>query len=103
MLKIIRLLAKLLPIIKLIKKFSSNSNEKTMLLNLLLNAVKTAASAELSILLEKFKEHNSDEDYQKLLASLKNSFELLQKVAAQTKTKVDDTVVGIVLNSLPND
>lgn len=72
-----------------------------MLLNLLLNAVKTAASAELATLLETFKAHNSEEDYNKLITSLKNSFELLQKVADKTKTKVDDTVVGIVLNSLP--
>lgn len=72
-----------------------------MFLQLLLNAVKTAASAELANLLETFKQHNSEEDYNKLVASLKNSFELLQKVADKTKTKLDDTVVGIVLNSLP--
>jgi hypothetical protein len=72
-----------------------------MFLQLLLNAVKTAASAELSMLLEKFKEHNREEDYKDLVISLQKSFGLLKKVADQTKTKVDDTVVGIVLNSLP--
>lgn len=96
--KIIKLLRVILPIIK---RLGRNPKTKTMFLQLLLNAVKTAASAELATLLEKFKEHNPPEDYDRLIASLKNSFELLQKVADQTKTKIDDTVVGIVLNSLP--
>lgn len=72
-----------------------------MFVNLLLQAISGAASAELTSLLEKFHELNGDDKYNELVASLKNGFSLLNDVVKQTKTKVDDTLVNIVLNALP--
>ena len=87
----------------IINRLRRNRKTDTMFVQLLLNAVKTAASLELAQLLEKFKEHNSEQDYNDLVTALQKSFGLLKKVADQTKTKVDDTVVGIVLNALPTE
>lgn len=72
-----------------------------MFIQLLLNAVSSGATLELKHLLEKFKEINGEEKYQQLVEALRNSFTLLQDVTDKTKTKVDDTVVNIILNSLP--
>lgn len=72
-----------------------------MFLNILLNAVATGATTELTLLLEKFRKLNGDDKYNELVASLKNGFTLLKDVVSQTKTKVDDTLVNIVLNALP--
>lgn len=72
-----------------------------MFVQLLLNAVKAAASGELQNLLEKFKEKNGEEKYQQLIEAIRNSFTLLQDVVDDTKTKIDDTVVAMVLAALP--
>ena len=72
-----------------------------MFVNLLLQALSGAATAEISHLLEKFRELNGEEKYQQLIAALRNSFLLLQDVVDNTKTKIDDTIVGIILKALP--
>lgn len=72
-----------------------------MFLQLLLQAIKGAATEELRHLLEKFKEKNGQEAYDNLIMSLKGSFTLLQDVVDDTKTKVDDTLVAMVLSALP--
>lgn len=72
-----------------------------MFLQILLQAVSGAASLELSTLLEKFRTLNGDDAHDKLVAAMYNSFTLLKTVTDQTKTKVDDTLVGIILNALP--
>ncbi len=72
-----------------------------MFVNLLLQALSGAATAEVSHLLEKFRELNGEEKYRQLVTALRNSFLLLQDVVDDTKTKVDDTLVGIILNALP--
>lgn len=74
-----------------------------MFLQFLLNGVKGAATDELKHLLDKFRELNGADKHDKLVASIKNSFELLQDVTDKTKTKCDDTIVLIVLNSLPDE
>lgn len=72
-----------------------------MFLQFLLAAISGAATEELKVLLEKFRELNGDVKYNELVEALRNSFELLVDVAKQTHTKADDTLVNLVLNSLP--
>lgn len=70
---------------------------------ILLNLLRGAITGELSNLLEKFKENNGEEKYRQLVAALQNSLLLLQDVAEDTKTKIDDTLIAILLQSLPQD
>lgn len=72
-----------------------------MFLQFILNAISAGASNELSGLLNKFRELNGDEKYNELVTALRNSFLLLKDVTDHTKTKVDDTLVNIILNALP--
>ena len=72
-----------------------------MFLQFLLAAAKGAATEELTHLLDKFKELNGADKYNQLVAAIRNSFTLLKDVTDETKTKVDDTLVAIILNALP--
>lgn len=67
---------------------------------LLLNAVKTALTAELVILLDEFEKNNGEQKALQLRLAIANSFELLQDVTKQTKTTLDDTFVQIVLDAV---
>lgn len=71
-----------------------------MFAQLLLSAVQGACTLELQNLLLKFRELNGEEKYLQLESSIKNSFLLLKTVTDKTKTKIDDTVVNIVLNAV---
>lgn len=73
-----------------------------MFINFLLKAASTGVTLELQHLLDRFRQLNGDEKYNELVAALKNSFTLLQDVTDKTATKVDDTLVKIVLDSLPD-
>jgi hypothetical protein len=79
-----------------------SKKKKLMFKNLLLQAIKGAATEELRHLFEKFAEKNGADKAAELEAAVKNSFTLLRDVVADTKTKVDDTLVDIVLQSLPS-
>ena len=72
-----------------------------MFLQLLLSAAKGAATDELTNLFDKFRELNGAEKHDKLVSAIRNSFTLLKEVTDETKTKIDDTLVAIVLNALP--
>lgn len=72
-----------------------------MFKELLLAAIGQAASTELSLLFEKFRQLNGEEKYNELILSIRNSFKLLQSVTDKTKTKIDDEFVKIVLDALP--
>jgi hypothetical protein len=74
-----------------------------MILQILLKAIQGAATEELKHLLDRFRELNGQAKHDKLVLSIKNSFELLKEVTDETKTKCDDTIVNIVLSSLPNE
>ena len=74
-----------------------------MIFKFLLAAVKEGATNELTELLDKFRELNGQKDHDDLVIAIRKSFTLLKKVTDETKTKCDDTLVGIVLNSLPNE
>ena len=73
------------------------------MLKFLLAAIKGAATEELKVLLEKFRELNGQTKHDQLVAAIKNAFTLLQDVTDDTKTKVDDTLVAIILNALPEE
>ena len=74
-----------------------------MFLQFLLSAVKGAATEELSNLLDKFRELNGQEKHDQLVAAIRNSFTLLKDVTDDTKTKIDDTLVALILNALPEE
>jgi hypothetical protein len=71
-----------------------------MFAQLLLAAISGAIETELVALLEKFKELNGQEKYDELRLSLTNGFTLLKSVTDKTKTKIDDTVVKMILDAL---
>jgi len=81
----------------------SKKKNNYMILQILLKAIQGAATEELKHLLDRFRELNGQAKHDKLVLSIKNSFELLKEVTDETKTKCDDTLVNIVLSSLPNE
>jgi len=74
-----------------------------MLFKFLLAAIKEGATEELRQLLEKFREKHGTERHDQLVIAISNSFTLLQEVTDETKTKIDDTLVAIILNALPDE
>lgn len=71
-----------------------------MFKDILLSLVAGATTAELRVLLAKFRELNGDEKADQLNASLKNGFLLLKTVTDKTKSKLDDTAVNMILAAL---
>lgn len=71
-----------------------------MFKEILLSAVSGACTVELQALFSKFRELNGDDKANQLQEAIKNSFLLLKTVTDKTKTKLDDTVVNLVLNAV---
>lgn len=71
-----------------------------MFKELLIQIVAGATTAELRILLAKFRELNGDEKADQLNAGLKNGLLLLKGVTDKTKSKLDDTAVNMILAAL---
>lgn len=71
-----------------------------MFKEMLLQMVAGATSAELRMLLGKFKELNGPEKAKQLNDSIRNSFLLLKGVTDKTKTKLDDSAVNMVLSAV---
>lgn len=70
---------------------------------ILLQLLKGAITVEMQNLLEKFREKNGEEKYNQLVTALRANLELLSYVADETKTKIDDKLIDILLESLPTD
>lgn len=62
--------------------------------------VKVVGKAELSILLDSIKAHNSPDFYTHVLQSLYSNFTLLHEAALKTKTKIDDGLVDFVIETV---
>ena len=75
-------------------------NLKEILVNTFLPAIKVVGKAELSEILSKIKEHNTEEVYTSTLKSIHSSFTLLKKVAVKTKSKIDDGLIDMVLETI---
>lgn len=71
-----------------------------MFKEILFQVIAGATTAELRILLAKFRELNGDEKAKQLNDTLKNGFILLKSVTDKTKSKLDDTAVNMILNAL---
>lgn len=71
-----------------------------MFKELLIQIVAGATTAELRILLAKFRELNGDEKADQLINGLKNGFLLLKSMTDKTKSKLDDTAVNMILAAL---
>lgn len=71
-----------------------------MFKELLIQIVAGATTAELRILLAKFRELNGDTKADQLIAGLKNGFLLLKSMTDKTKSKLDDTAVNMILAAL---
>lgn len=71
-----------------------------MLKELLLAAVAEAITTSLKMLLNTHLEKQGREKNDMLKAAIKNSFTLLKDLTEKTNTKLDDTAVNIILNSV---
>jgi hypothetical protein len=72
-----------------------------MFKQIMLGSISKWVSGELSDLLDKYKAKYGEEKYKVLLTNLSNTLTDLNLIAKETKTKVDDTIVSILLNALP--
>lgn len=97
---IIKNSSKIFSILSFIKRLGRNPKTKIMFKQILFNLVKQAATEELKALLVKFEENNGVEKTEELKEAMRRNFVLLQDVVDDTKTKIDDTLVDIVLNAL---
>lgn len=70
-----------------------------MFINILLQAIAGALKVQLILLIEKHKELHGEEKNEQLKGAISNSFKLLKDVTDKTKSKIDDTVVKIVLEA----
>lgn len=71
-----------------------------MFKEILLQVVAGAVTAEIRILLAKFKELNGEEKAKQVNDTLKNGLLLLKGVTDKTKSKIDDTAVNMILAAL---
>lgn len=77
---------------------ASKLNE--ILVSAFIPAIKAVGKAELSSILEKIQDHNSVEVYTNTLRSIHSSFLLLKEVAVKSKTKIDDGLIDMVIESV---
>lgn len=71
-----------------------------MFANLLLSAVAGVITSALKLLLDKFQENNGPDKAVQLKSTIKNAFLLLKDVTDKTKTKIDDTIVDVILEAV---
>ena len=74
-----------------------------MLLKLILQAVKSTIIYELRFLLALYEKANGTEQTNILVSAIRNSFLILKNITDHTKTKIDDTIVDMVLSALPEE
>lgn len=75
-------------------------NLKEILVSTLLPAIKTIGKAQLAEVLAKIKQNNTQEVYENTLKSAYSTFSLLDVEAIKTKTKIDDGIIDIVLETV---
>jgi hypothetical protein len=77
---------------------ASKFNE--ILVSAFIPAIKAVGKAELTTILEKIQDHNTIEVYTNALRSIHSSFLLLKEVAVKSKTKIDDGLIDMILESV---
>jgi len=73
---------------------------KEIIIEAMMPAIKAIGKAELEAVLSGIKEHNSTETYQLTLQGLYSNFSLLKQAAYETKTKIDDGIIDLVLEAV---
>lgn len=76
------------------------SKIKETIIEALMPVIKKAGEIELDNVLSSVKEHNSEELYRNTLKSIHSSFLLLKDAAVKTKTKIDDGIIDLVLETV---
>lgn len=76
------------------------ANIKEALIAMLIPAIKGIGKLQLSEVLSKIQEHNTPEVYENTLKSIHSSFSLLKQVAEKSKTKIDDGLIDMVLETV---
>lgn len=75
-------------------------NFQEILVNAVLPMVKSVGKAQLIEILGKIKENNTPEVFENTLKSVYSSFKLLKEVTIKTKTKIDDSIVDLVIEAV---
>lgn len=75
-------------------------NFKEIFVAALLPAFKEVGKLEMAEVLAGIKEHNTPEVYENTLKSINSNFTLLKEITNKTKTKIDDGLVDIILESV---
>lgn len=76
------------------------SGIKETLVAVLIPAIKAIGKLQLSEVLSKIQTNNSREVYENTLQSIHSSFSLLREVAVKSKTKIDDGIIDMVLETV---
>jgi hypothetical protein len=76
------------------------SKANPLFLEILVPAIRSVGKAEMKILLSGLREHNSQDFYDNVLKSIHSNFILLKDIAAKTKTRFDDGIIGLVLEAV---
>lgn len=73
---------------------------KEILVATLLPAIKAVGKIQLSEIFAKVKLNNKPDVYANTLKGIHSSFSLLKEVALKSKTKIDDGIIDLVLESV---
>jgi hypothetical protein len=73
---------------------------KEIMIGTMMPAIKTKGKAEMEAVLSGIKEHNTAEIYLTTLQGLHSNFSLLRDAAYETKSKIDDGIVDLVLEAV---
>jgi len=76
------------------------SKVNSLVIEILVPAIKSIGKAEMKILLSGLKEHNTPDFYENVLKSIHSNFILLKDIASKTKTRFDDGIIGLVLEAV---
>ena len=76
------------------------ANIKEILVAAIFPAVKAIGKMELGEVLQKVETNNNRQVYVNALKSIHSNFTLLKEVAVKTKTKIDDGIIDIILETV---
>ena len=73
---------------------------KEIMIGTMMPAIKAIGKAEMEAVLSGIKEHNTAEIYRTTLQGLHSNFSLLRDAAYETKSKIDDGIIDLVLEAV---
>lgn len=81
-------------------KTSIMAKVKTMLVEAVLPAIKAVGKTEMEMVLTGIKQHHTPEVYQNTLRGLYSNFSILKVASLNTKTRIDDGLIDLVLEAV---